>query len=583
MEAGPGTGKTFAYLVPAILWGKRVIVSTATRTLQEQIFRKDLPLLAEVPSLGFRAAYMKGRQNYLCLRRLQRLLMQPSLEGMQGELREVLSWARVTQTGDRSELELPEGSPFWREIASQKDRCLGGGCPFLRDCFVSRMRQRAASATIVVVNHHLFMADLAVRERGAELIPRFRAVVFDEAHRIEEVATEYFGITVSNYRLKELARDAASVLGPRGRDLTRRISELSDALFGPFPLREERYRWREIPVEAIRAFGPLRNALALLREEARKGQPSEEAEAIRRRALELEEELAFVLTPQNPDYVHWCEVRGQGVFLHASPLDISKELKHRLYPRLKSAVFTSATLTVEGSFAWFRTRLGIDGGEELALPSPFNWREQAVLYIPRELPEVNSPEFIEGAVKEIERVLLLSKGRALVLFTSYRNMQEAYRALKGRLPFRTFLQGERPRERLLEEFREDTSSVLFATATFWEGVDVKGEALSCLIIDRLPFDPPTDPVIEARCERIAAEGGNPFLDYQLPMAVLALKQGMGRLIRSRSDRGLLVLLDNRALRRGYGRTFIRSLPPVEIVTTFGELQRVAGRLWDGPL
>ncbi len=581
VEAGPGTGKTFAYLVPAILLGKRVVISTATKTLQEQIYYRDLPLLAKVPSLKFNAAYMKGRENYLCLRRLQRALRQPPLEGMEGELREIVQWAGMTKTGDRSELDLPEDFPLWRWVSATRDGCLGGDCPYQRECFITKMRQRAAAASIVVVNHHLLMADLAVRDLGVELIPRLRAVVFDEAHRLEEVATEYFGLRVSNYRLEELRRDARDLLGNKGQGVLRALAEATEGVFAPFRRAEGTYRLRSVPLEVSRAFKELRRVLGVLREELSGADPAGEAEAIKRRSMEIEGELEFILLSSDPEYVRWCEVRGKGVFLHASPLDASKELRLRLYPRLRSAVFTSATLTIMGSFSWFKSRLGIGETEELILPSPFDWGQQAVLYIPRDLPDVNSPEFLPLATREVEKILGITKGRALLLFTSYRNMEGMAKALRGRIPFKVFLQGEGPKTKLLEEFRRDTSSVLLATASFWEGIDVKGEALSCLIIDRLPFDPPTDPILEARCERIAREGGNPFLEYQLPMAVLTLRQGMGRLIRSRSDRGVLVLLDNRVLKRAYGKTFLRSLPPVEVVTDFEGLKRAARRLWNG--
>jgi len=579
VEAGPGTGKTFAYLIPALLSGRRVVVSTATKTLQDQIYYKDLPLLRELLSLDFRAVYMKGRENYLCLRRLQKALEQPTLEPLVDGalLREVAQWAGVTKTGDRAELDLPEELPLWREICSSRDHCHRSDCPYLKECFITRMRQEAAGASLIIVNHYLLFADLALRDVGAEVIPRYRLLVCDEAHHLEEVATRYFGLQVSNWRVEELVRDARGLLG-KARVLEA-LAEASEAFFCSFRRGEERYRLKGLG-DGASALRGLQRAMEGLRRSLRDAGPSEEALALLRRSAEIEEELEFIASGEDPHYVYWCEVRGRGVFLHASPILVAWDLRERLYPRLKALVLTSATLSTDGTFSYFRERLGLAEADELLLPPPFDWSRQAVLYVPRHLPEPNEPPFLPRAADEIEAVLRLTMGRAFVLFTSYRNMEGAWRMLKGRLPFKILLQGERPKAALLEEFKRDVRSVLFATGSFWEGVDVKGEVLSCVIIDRLPFDPPTEPVVEARCERIASQGGNPFLEYQLPMAILSLKQGMGRLIRSKEDRGVLCLLDNRVLKRGYGKAFLRSLPPAPVVDTLEGLREVLRR-WDG--
>lgn len=578
VEAGPGTGKTFAYLIPALLSGRRVVISTATKALQDQIYQKDLPLLRELLSLNFRAVYMKGRENYLCLRRLQKALERPYLESLaDGALvREVVQWAKVTNTGDRAELALPEEFPLWKEICSNRDRCQGAGCPYLKECFITRMRQEAAGASLIIVNHHLLLADLALKDVGAEVIPRYRLLVCDEAHHLEEVATRYFGLQVSNWRLEELVRDAREILGKaKVLDV---LADASEAFFSSFRKGEERYRLEGVG-DGASALRRLRRAMEGLRKSLRDADPSEEALALLRRSAEIEQELEFIASGEDPHYVYWCELRGKGVFLHASPILVARDLKERLYPRLKALVLTSATLSIDGTFSYLRERLGLAEAEELLLPPLFDWSSQAVLYVPRHLPEPNEPSFLLRAADEIEAVLRLTRGRAFVLFTSYRNMEGAWRRLKGRLPFKVLLQGERPKAALLEEFKKDVPSVLFATGSFWEGVDVRGEALSCVIIDRLPFDPPTDPVVEARCQQIASQGGNPFLEYQLPMAILSLKQGMGRLIRSKEDRGVLCLLDNRVLKRGYGKAFLRSLPPVPVVDTLEGLKE-ALRRWD---
>ena len=584
VEAGPGTGKTFGYLVPSILLGKRVVVSTGTKNLQEQIFFKDLPLLQDILPQGVKAVYMKGRENYLCLRRLEAFLRQPSFAFAEEErfLKEIIKWAEETERGDRSELgSLPEEFPLWKRICSHRDHCLGTECPYFKACFITRMRQEAAEAALLVVNHHLLFADLTVREVGAEVIPRYLRVVFDEAHQLEEVATQYFGVRVSSYQWEELVRDARVGLqdSELSRDLLTHISEASRAIFFAFLRGRERCRIEGVPPEAKEAFCALQGHLERLRGRLRRGE-GPEFEALLRRSLELEGALDFVLQGDDPDYVFWCEVRGKGVFLHASPLTVSKELKRRLYPRVKSLIFTSATLTTGGTFDHFKERLGIERSTELLIPSPFDFRRQAVIYIPPGLPDPNSPEFVREAATAIEAILRLTEGRAFVLFTSYDHMYRVHSLLRGRLPFPLLLQGERSKRELLDRFRREISSVLFATSSFWEGVDVKGEALSCVIIDRLPFDPPNDPVLEARCERISREGGNPFSQYQLPEAIITLRQGLGRLIRGRDDRGVLCILDNRLLTRSYGRIFLKNLPPAPIVYSLREVEEVL-RSWEG--
>jgi ATP-dependent DNA helicase DinG len=582
VEAGPGTGKTFAYLIPAIYSGHRVVVSTGTKNLQEQIFFKDIPLLRAMLPITFTVAYMKGRENYLCRRRFKIFSRQPLFKILEEAslFKEVNTWASRTQTGDRSELGgIPDDFSTWPEICCSRDHCLGTECPDHKSCFLNRMRQSAAQAQVIVVNHHLFFADLAIRGVGGEVIPRYKRVIFDEAHQLEDVVTTYFGLGVSNYQVEELARDITRELS-KGRKppvkLQGAVDDLREKAAQLFTLfqGEERYRLRELDPMVFSLLSDIRNCFNTLRTILSKRPVSEEIAAVIRRTQEIGGDLEFVLSQGDPQYVYWCENRGRGVFLRASPIDVWQELDRRLYPRLESMVFTSATLSTQGGFGYFRERLGLKVAEELILPSPFNLQQQVVLYLPPGLPEPSAPAFVQAAAREIEAILGITKGRAFVLFTSYKNMREVYGILEGRLPYQLLIQGEGPKHLLLEEFKQDVSSVLFATGSFWEGVDVPGEALSCVIVDKLPFDPPTEPVTQARIERIASQGGNPFYQYQIPAAIITLKQGLGRLIRGSDDRGVISILDSRILTKDYGKLFLLSLPPAPVVQRREEIRRV---------
>jgi ATP-dependent DNA helicase DinG len=608
-EAGTGTGKTLAYLVPAVLSGRRIIVSTATKTLQEQIWQKDLPLLREACGLSFHAAYLKGRSNYLCLARAAEFSRAPTFAVREEAAfwPRIQAWADETGTGDRGELDLPEQLLSWKDLSATSETCTGRECPLYEECFVTRARAAAAEADVLLVNHHLFFADLAMRtsRAGVEILPEPDAVVFDEAHAIEDVATEYFGLQISSYRVEELARDAARAVSDRP-DLAsfikaataelRRAGErffhgIADGLRGGADSRGRRGGPRSLPLEND-ARGPLTEEilLPLAREQQRVDEALQElrdllADAdtpqlsqISRRAGELRVELAAVTAMKEPTRVYFGELRGRGVFLRAAPIDVSLELQERLYRRVDTAVFTSATLAAQGRFEFFRGQIGLAPEfdvVEARYDGPFDFARQAAIVSPDGLPEPNDPAFLSRAPEVIRELAAITGGRAFVLCTSTRNMNALHRAARH-LPYRILLQGERPKGRLLELFREEPS-VLFATASFWEGVDVPGEALSLVVIDRLPFAPPGDPVVAAKLRALELRGEDGFSSLQVPSAALALRQGFGRLVRTRTDRGLVAVLDRRLVSKGYGRAFLATLPPSPLLRSVEE----ARRWWDG--
>ena len=573
VEAGTGTGKTLAYLAPLIRSGRRVVISTGTKSLQEQLFFKDIPFLKKLfPDV--RVTLMKGRQNYLCRQKLYDIEKQPVLSGMEEveQYAQIREWERRTETGDRAEVPgLPDSSGLWPRIDARRETCTGQKCPQFERCFITWMHQRAAESDLIIVNHHLFFADLALRQMDfASLLPDYAALVLDEAHEIEDVATQYFGLQVSNYRVEELARDTESTLrlkGLKSAEVLAAVSELrrrADLFFELFPAAEGRSNFdnRDSFLEVHRGAytGLLNTCVRLETELSRLKDRPEEVNNLARRAVELRQSFEIVLESHERNMVYWWERRGRGVFLEATPIDVSAILRERLFESVDTVILTSATLAVGGSFDFLKRRLGIQNAKEKILESHFDYPQQALLYTPLHLPDPREPDFPRLAAEEVTQLLKATRGRAFVLFTSHQQMREVFERVRPRLRYPMLIQGSMPRTELLDRFRSTPHAVLFGSSSFWQGVDVQGEQLSAVLVDRLPFAVPTDPVIAARIRQINEEGGNAFTDYQVPQAVISLKQGFGRLIRSVNDRGVLVILDPRMVRKPYGRIFFESLP-----------------------
>ena len=599
-EAGTGTGKTLAYLIPAILRGQRVLVSTGTKNLQEQIFFKDIPLLREALGKPFNATLMKGRSNYLCLHRFE--TYRDGVEGNTsagGRLIEsgdrvvlpvINAWMKKTATGDRAELrDLPEDLPLWKDIAADAETCLGTECPRYGDCFVTLMRQRAAESDVVIVNHHLLCADAQLRKSDyGEVIPACATLVIDEAHQLEDVATQYFGIAVSNYRVDDLMRDVESAvsLTPEMLQATSRVTDRARTFFSGMALArmdvaESRARYNSDTFvdyfqDGAMLVGALEGLEATLVLSLKKDEPDEVVASLARRARELRDDLTFLIRANDTDFVYYVESRARGLFLRAAPIDVSRLAKEALFDRMRTTVLTSATLAVDGSFEYVKSRLGIREAMELRVESEFDYARQALLYLPRRVPPPKSPAFTAAAAREVIEILKRSRGRAFVLFTSYAVLGAVRQFVEMALPFPILVQGTAPRSTLIEQFRSTPNAVLLATSSFWQGVDVVGEALSCVIIDKLPFASPGDPVTAARIEAIKACGGDAFAAYQVPLAILALQQGLGRLIRHRTDRGVLAILDPRLRTMGYGRRFLDSLPPAPVTHDLGAVERFFG-------
>ncbi|HKP35225.1 MAG TPA: helicase C-terminal domain-containing protein, partial [Pyrinomonadaceae bacterium] len=595
----------------AVSRGGRVVISTGTKNLQEQLMDKDIPFLQDTLPVKFRAALMKGRNNYACLHRIKQAENTPVLEGLEqiDQFDEVFRWVTKTETGDRAELyNLPENLPFWRHIDARSDTCLGQKCPDFEPCFLTRMRQRALDADIIVVNHHLFFADLALRNGAyGAVLPDYAAVILDEAHQIEDVASEYFGVQVSNYQIDDLLYDTAGLKlddGEATRELARisgRIQRFADLFW--FSFKEGRGlegrfalapRGSSPTVREGAAFAPeadessalseadgtsayhaldnalhrLETAIDILKD------PPPDAESILRRTREFRFSLNFIVKADDQKFVYWLERRGRGTFLRASPIDVSAMLQDKLFEKVPTVVLTSATLSSAGNFCFIRERLGLDKADELMAESIFDFENQAVLYLPPSMPDPRSPQWGRAASDEVIKIVNATEGRAFVLSTSLMGMNEMFERVASQTDYPCFVQGSASKGALLKKFRATPNAVLFATQSFWQGVDVRGEQLSCVIIDKLPFAVPSDPVVAARQRFIEEQGGSSFYEYSVPQAIISLKQGLGRLIRSTTDRGVLAVLDPRLRTKMYGRTFLKSLPPCRVTSNIAELGAV---------
>lgn len=589
VEAGTGIGKTLAYLVPAALSRQKVIISTNTLNLQEQIISKEIPFLKKHIMPDLNAICMKGRQNYLCLYRWHQFTATPQrqLFAEDQEIIKLQNWIEDTTTGDRAELSwLPDDSPLWHTISSSTSQCLGIHCPDAALCFINQLRKKAGRAQLLIVNHHLFFSDLGLRRFGnAEVLPRYEAVIFDEAHHIENIATKYFGNSFSHYQLVDLVQDiektAKASLPEKSQQktiqLARSVASQADHFItifpqerGRFPLIEfieESTLWTDEYSALTNQINSLAHHLELL------AQTDDSWNGMLRRCEEILVNLSYIIDEQDNSSVYWYEKKERTVALSASPIDITTELKEHLYKETRSVIFTSATLSTGGTFTYFLDRLGLPRETEtLTLETPFDYSKKTRLYIPpNHFPEPNHPEFSKKILQQIYEILQASNGRALLLFTSISAMKNAYDYLSDRLDFPLLIQGSAPKSSLLTKFQQETHSVLLAVASFWEGIDVPGQTLSCVIIDKLPFEVPSDPVIMARINKIKEDDGNPFFDFQVPRAILSLRQGVGRLMRSSTDKGLLAIMDVRLFKKSYGKNFLKSLPPSPIIRTMEDV------------
>jgi ATP-dependent DNA helicase DinG len=606
VEAGTGTGKTLAYIYPALrfsmITGRRIILSTGTKSLQEQLFYKDVPFLESI--LGpLNICYMKGRSNYLCRQKLQDMPT-ASLSGAEAlHFKIIQEWAKTTETGDRAEIAaLPEKTPLWGRLDARTDACSGKDCAHFLDCCVSEMRRRAAESNLVIINHHLFFTDLEIKMKApdAAILPSAAAVVFDEAHELEQIASDCFGVAVSNRRVEDLVWDIRK--GTIDADRRAEVSKVSGTVVERFALfwaampgKKESARIvfdgrPEFVVERNEIYSGVLTALQLLHSVLKSiAQDDDSVSSLVQRTSHLFAELRFLVESTSDSAVFWIERRLSGhgnalnTFIQATPIDVSEILAVSVFETYDTTILTSATLAVQKGFAHIRKALGIAEAEELIVPSLFDYPKQAILYVPKDIPDPRDDGFFESAKSHIAEVLRICQGRAFCLFTSYDMMQKMHLALKDVLPYPLLLHGTMTRNELLYQFRTTPHGVLFGTSSFWQGIDVQGEQLSCVIIDRLPFAVPSDPVLQARVKAIENSGGSGFFDYQVPKAAIALKQGFGRLIRSTTDRGVLVMLDRRIQHVNYGSIFVESLPPYRITTDIADVQRFMGRIDSGPI
>lgn len=596
VEAETGIGKTLAYLLPAILSAKRIVISTATRNLQDQILQKEIPLIEEMFGAKVSAVCVKGRQNYLCLYKWyqHRSTAQLSLIEKTEET-EIDHWINSTETGDRAELGwLADNAPLWHKISSHSDQCLGNDCPEQGNCFVTRLRKSAGNAKILIVNHHLFFSDLSLRKGGyGEILPRYEAVVFDEAHHLENTASTFFGKSFSHYQLLDLLSDVerlveADLPSDRHKKLKSRILGLRKRLedFVAFiPKKRGRYPLKDLVADVgddawrteIELLETGISDLASLVEENKAY--GEGWHVLYRRATELSDTLLSVALSlggeKNANYIHWYDRKDKSVVISATPVSVAHELGEFLYSTVQCTIMTSATLSISEKFDYLAERLGLPPDTTfLRFSSPFDYATRTLCYVPEQsFPETTHPSYTEKSCQRVLDILQLSRGRALVLFTSLQAMHTMADWLEDKIEYPLFVQGSQSKQLLLQKFKEQTDSVLLAVASFWEGIDVTGESLSCVIIDKLPFEVPSDPVIQARMEKVASDGGNPFMDFQVPRSVLTLRQGVGRLMRSATDSGLIVILDVRLFTKFYGKRFLKSLPPSPLTRSLSDVEK----------
>jgi ATP-dependent DNA helicase DinG len=575
-EAGTGTGKTFAYLLPAILSGKKVVISTGTKNLQDQLFNKDLPIIRKALKTPFVAALLKGRSNYLCKYRLQNSL--DSTFGFNKEeaaaLTKIKSWSKRTKVGDIAEMSgLNEGDPVWYLATSTVENCLGQDCPDYSECFLMKARKKAQECDLLVVNHHLLCADWSIRESGfGELLPSAEVIIVDEAHQLAETASNFLGIHIGGKQLIDLAKDSLieyfkdatdlPELRTACEDLEHEVKDLRLA----FGLELKRGDWKDIKnnPKILAALNAVKEQLQCLCGQLKLASvKTKELEMCYKRAEEISQQLQDILDDKSGQWIRWYETHRKTFTLSRTPLDIAKEFKAFMQQHKATWIFTSATLSVADKFDHFANNLGLDNIQSECWGSPFDFANQSLFYHPKGLPKPDDTNFIPTIVEFVIPVLEASRGRAFFLFTSHRALKQAAELLEKRIDFPLLIQGSKPKAQLLEQFKRLGNAVLLGTASFWEGVDVRGEALSCVIIDKLPFSSPGDPVLKARLDAITEHGGNPFFEYQLPTAVIALRQGIGRLIRDETDRGVLMVCDPRLLKRSYGQQFLDSVPAMK--------------------
>jgi len=602
VEAETGIGKTLAYLVPAVLSGKRIVISTATLNLQDQILKKEIPLIEQIVGKDVSVLCMKGRSNYLCLYRWFQYRSNPQFSLVDDQqISDIEKWLDSTETGDRAELDwLGERSQFWQKISAHSNQCIGSDCPEWTNCFITNLRKKAGASHLLIVNHHLFFSDLALRREGyGEVLPRYEAVIFDEAHHIENVATTFFGKNFSQFQLVDYFSD---IERQAGFDLpSTKITVITQAVQGCrqridsfvslFPVKKGRYYLQELIDQLGRDVW--NNEIELLSAGLSRVTQKlssyfsygESWKLLEMRGNELNNslrEIAFGSDEGEKSFVHWYEKKVRSIVLSATPIEVASELKSTLYSSVSACVMTSATLSSAGDFSYFKERLGLDEEVDfLRFNSPFDYRNRSILYIPeKNFPEPSAPAYGDEVCSRVFEILNISEGRALVLFTSFKGMDRMAEFLDGNLDYPVLVQGAGSRDALLQNFREEKHSVLLAVASFWEGVDVVGESLSCVIIDKLPFEVPSDPVIQARILHIKENGGKPFFEFQVPRAILNLRQGVGRLMRSTSDSGVIAILDVRLVKKSYGRSFLKSLPPARVVRTTGDIADFFMRMSD---